>query len=107
PLLANMDVMYAVYQGPEGLKVIAQRVHGLAGPFAHGLKKLGTVDVQGVLFFDTVEIKCADAHAIADAATKSGMNLRNVDSNNVLMMTQVILWDWVAKSKRLAYSSGH
>ncbi|KAI3979481.1 hypothetical protein MKX01_001673 [Papaver californicum] len=82
-LLANMAAMYAVYHGPDGLKVIAQRVHGLAGTFAHGLKKLGTVDVQGVPFFDTVKIKCADAHAIADAATKSGMNLRIVDSNNI------------------------
>lgn len=78
-----MAAMFAVYHGPEGLKAISQRVHGLAGAFALGLKKLGTVEVQGLPFFDTVKIKTADAHAIADAAYKSGINLRIVDSNTV------------------------
>lgn len=78
-----MAAMYAVYHGPEGLKAIGQRVHGLAGVFALGLKKLGTVEVQGLPFFDTVKVKTADAHAVADAAYKSGINLRIVDSNTV------------------------
>lgn len=82
-LLANMAAMYAVYHGPEGLKSIAQRVHGLAGAFALGLKKLGTVEVQALPFFDTVKVKCADAKAIAEAAYKSEMNLRVVDSNTI------------------------
>ncbi|KAE8658065.1 Glycine dehydrogenase (decarboxylating) B [Hibiscus syriacus] len=58
-LLANMAAMYAVYHGPEGLKAIAQRVHGLAG------------------------VTCADAHSIADAAYKSGINLRVVDAKTI------------------------
>ncbi|KAK9131136.1 hypothetical protein Sjap_011623 [Stephania japonica] len=82
-LLANMAAMYAVYHGPEGLKNIAQRVHGLAGTFAFGLKKLGTVEVQGLPFFDTVKVKCADAHAIAEAAYKHEINLRVVDSKTI------------------------
>ncbi|PIA64369.1 hypothetical protein AQUCO_00100089v1 [Aquilegia coerulea] len=82
-LLANMAAMYAVYHGPEGLKTIAQRVHGLSATFAHGLKKLGTVEVQSLPFFDTVKIKCADAHAIADAARQNEMNLRIVDANTI------------------------
>ncbi|GFZ16672.1 glycine decarboxylase P-protein 1 [Actinidia rufa] len=82
-LLANMAAMYAVYHGPEGLKTISQRVHGLAGTFAAGLKKLGTVEVQGLPFFDTVKVKCADSKAIADAAYKSEMNLRVVDQNAI------------------------
>ncbi|KAJ8751582.1 hypothetical protein K2173_016828 [Erythroxylum novogranatense] len=82
-LLANMAAMFAVYHGPEGLKAIAQRVHGLAGTFALGLKKLGTVEVQDVPFFDTVKIKCADAHVIANAAYKNEMNLRVVDANTI------------------------
>ncbi|KAF8400987.1 hypothetical protein HHK36_014290 [Tetracentron sinense] len=82
-LLANMAAMYAVYHGPEGLKTIAQRVHGLAATLALGVKKIGTVDVQGLPFFDTVKIKCADSQAIADAAYKSEMNLRIVDPNTI------------------------
>lgn len=82
-LLANMAAMYAVYHGPEGLKTIAQRVHGLAGLFAQGLKKLGTAEVHGLPFFDTVKVKCTDSLAIADAARKSEMNLRIVDNNTI------------------------
>ncbi|XP_057775837.1 glycine dehydrogenase (decarboxylating), mitochondrial [Salvia miltiorrhiza] len=82
-LLANMAAMYAVYHGPEGLKSIAQRVHGLAATFAAGLKKLGTVEVQSLPFFDTVKVKCGDAKAIADAAYKNEINLRVVDENTI------------------------
>lgn len=78
-----MAAMYAVYHGPEGLKAIAQRVHGLAGVFALGLKKLGTVEVQDIGFFDTVKVKTSNAKAIADAAVKNEINLRVVDGNTV------------------------
>lgn len=81
-----MAAMFAVYHGPEGLKTIAQRAHGLAGVFALGLKKLGTVKVQGLPFFDTVKVNCADAHAIADAAYKNEINLRIVDSKTVSLL---------------------
>ncbi|KAM7277338.1 hypothetical protein ACFE04_019204 [Oxalis oulophora] len=82
-LLANMAAMFAVYHGPEGLKKIAHRVHGLAGTFALGVKKLGTAEVQSLPFFDTVKVKVSDAHAISDAANKSEMNLRVVDANTI------------------------
>lgn len=81
-LLANMAAMYAVYHGPEGLKTIAQRVHGLARVFAAGLKKLG-LEVQEQPFFDTVKVKCADAKAIADEACKHEINLRVIDQNTI------------------------
>ncbi|CAH2077105.1 unnamed protein product [Thlaspi arvense] len=82
-LLANMAAMYAVYHGPAGLKAIAQRVNGLAGIFSLGLKKLGVAEVQDLPYFDTVKVKCSDAHAVADAAAKSEINLRVVDSNTI------------------------
>lgn len=81
-----MAAMYAVYHGPEGLKSIAQRVHGLAGALAAGLKKLGTVEVQDLPFFDTVKVKCADSQAIADAAYKENINLRILDKNTVSLI---------------------
>lgn len=82
-LLANMSAMYAIYHGPEGLKKIAERVHGLAGAFVTGLKKLGTVNVEDAPFFDTVKVKCSDALAISEAALKNEINLRVVDSNTI------------------------
>ena len=87
-----MAAMYAVYHGPEGLKNIAQRVHGLAGAFALGLKKLGTVEVQGLPFFDTVKVTCADAHAIADAAYKNEINLRVLDAKTVSVIASMGLF---------------
>ncbi|KAG1367558.1 glycine dehydrogenase (decarboxylating), mitochondrial [Cocos nucifera] len=79
-LLANMAAMYAMYHGPESLKAIADRVHGLAATFAHGLKKLGTVKVQELPFFDTVKVTCSDAKAILEEAYRNEMNLRLVDA---------------------------
>ena len=87
-----MAAMYAVYHGPEGLKTIAQRVHGLASTFAAGVQKLGTAEVQGLPFFDTVKIKCADSKKIVEAAYESEMNLRIVDKNTVSVTASVI---WV------------
>ncbi|KAK9065223.1 hypothetical protein SSX86_016606 [Deinandra increscens subsp. villosa] len=52
-----MAAMYGVYHGPEGLKTIAQRVHGLAATFAAGLKKLGTITVS---FDETTAIEDVD-----------------------------------------------
>lgn len=82
-LLANMAAMFGIYHGPEGLKTIAQRAHGLAATFAAGLKKLGTVQVQELPFFDTVKITCADSSVIAEEADKHQMNLRIVDKNTI------------------------
>ncbi|CAH9126607.1 unnamed protein product [Cuscuta epithymum] len=82
-LLANMAAMYAVYHGPGGLKTIAQRVHGLAAAFASGLKKLGTVEVQSLPFFDTVKVVSTEAKAIVEAAYKNRINLRIVDNNTI------------------------
>jgi len=55
-LLAVMAGMYAVYHGPEGLRRIAERVHGLALVLAEGLRRLG-LEVAKEPFFDTVRVK--------------------------------------------------
>ena len=78
-----MAAMYAVYHGPEGLKNIAERVHGLASTFAAGLKKFGHVKVESTLFFDTVKVGVADANAISQSALKRGINLRVLDKKTV------------------------
>jgi glycine dehydrogenase len=61
-LLAVMAAMYAVYHGPEGLRRIAQRVHGLTLLLAEGLRRLG-FDVLPKVFFDTVRIPVSRAQA--------------------------------------------
>ena len=80
-LLAIMAGMYAVYHGPEGLRVIARRVHRLAACLAAGLRRLGhEADDSG--FFDTleVEVKGTDAGAILGRAWERGINLRPYSS---------------------------
>ena len=54
-LLANIAGMYAVYHGPDGLKRIAERVHGLTLVLAEGLTRLGC-RVPDELFFDTLRV---------------------------------------------------
>ncbi|MCO5592691.1 hypothetical protein L7F22_046694 [Adiantum nelumboides] len=82
-LLANMAAMYAVYHGPEGLKQIAARVHGLASTFAAGVQKFDHVKVDGKPFFDTVKVGVPNASAISQAALKKGVNLRVLDDNTI------------------------
>ena len=55
-LLAIMASMYAVYHGPEGLRRIAERVHGLAVVLAAGLRQLG-FQVATEAYFDTILVR--------------------------------------------------
>ncbi len=54
-LLAVLSGMYAVYQGPEGVKKIAGQIHDLTKKLYFGLIKLGYKPVNDV-FFDTLLI---------------------------------------------------
>ncbi len=81
-LLAVIAGMYAVYHGPEGLKNIAERVHGRALALARGLKRLGC-NVSETPYFDTVRVQVADADAALDEARKHNINLRKLDDTTV------------------------
>ncbi len=83
-LLANMASLYAVYHGPEGLKAIAGRVHGMTCVLARGLKDLGLSSVEG-MFFDTLTFKVSgpDLEAIRDRAVKANVLLRYLDGETV------------------------
>ncbi|WP_395858410.1 aminomethyl-transferring glycine dehydrogenase [Arthrobacter sp. KBS0702] len=82
-LLAIVASFYAVYHGPDGLKAIAETVHGHARTIAASLKAAG-LDVQHTSFFDTVTVsvpgKAAEIIAAADAR---GINLRAIDADSV------------------------
>ena len=74
-LLAVMAAMYAVYHGPEGLKRIAQGVHAKTALVAGSLRARG-VEVLTEHFFDTIQVRVADAAAVASAAAGLGILLR-------------------------------
>ncbi len=82
-LLANVAAMYAVHHGPEGLRAIAERVHGHAAALAAGLRGAG-VTVEADAFFDTVRIAVPGrAEAIGAAAVAAGYNLYVPDADHV------------------------
>jgi glycine dehydrogenase len=58
-LLAIMAGMYATYHGPKGLKLIAERIHGLTGVLASALKELGYTQTN-TQFFDTLTFELGD-----------------------------------------------
>ncbi len=82
-LLAIMASMYAVYHGPDGLRVIAQRVHRLTELLAVGLRKLG-YGLGEAPYFDTLLIETGEQTAeIHRAAELADFNLRQVDATHV------------------------
>jgi glycine dehydrogenase len=83
-LLAIMAGMYAVYHGPEGLRRIAERVHGLAVVLAAGLRQLG-FDVGSEEFFDTIRVRVTKTQGqqILVRADDQGMNLRRHDDDSL------------------------
>jgi glycine dehydrogenase len=83
-LLANISAMYAVYHGPEGLRDIALRVHGLAEVFRWGVRELGQ-EVHSDTVFDTIRLDLASEQAdrwIA-AAEAARFNLRRLNPRSV------------------------
>jgi glycine dehydrogenase len=76
-LLAVIAGFYGVYHGPNGLKQIASRIHGLAKLAAKGLSELG-FHIKHQHFFDTLSVK-ADSEIIENIrneALKREVNLR-------------------------------
>ena len=73
-LLAIMAGMYAVYHGPAGIKLIAERIHGLAILLADSLKQLGYEQLNDA-YFDTLKFDLGDlASPIHAEAINNEMN---------------------------------
>jgi glycine dehydrogenase len=82
-LLAVVAAAYAAYHGPDGLTLIAERVHGHAAALAHALR-LGGVEVPADVVFDTVTARVPGrAEAVLAAALDRGINLRRIDADTV------------------------
>ncbi|MGV8966977.1 MAG: aminomethyl-transferring glycine dehydrogenase [Cellulomonas sp.] len=82
-LLAIVASMYAVYHGPDGLRAIADRVHGRAVEVADRLQAAGVAIDHGV-YFDTVRaVVPGHAQAVVAAAAARGINLWAPDDDHV------------------------
>ncbi|TVR18382.1 MAG: glycine dehydrogenase (aminomethyl-transferring) [Balneolaceae bacterium] len=83
-LLAVISGFYAVYHGPEGLKRIALKVHGLTKLAAAGLEKLG-LTILNEQYFDTITLdglSSDNISAVRKAALKAGVNF-NYSENSI------------------------
>ena len=69
-LLAIMAGMYAVYHGPAGIKLIAERIHGLAVLLSQSLQQLGYQQLNEA-FFDTLKFDLGD---LADPVHAEAVN---------------------------------
>jgi len=82
-LLAIVSALYAAYHGPDGLRAIAERVHGHAGHLAARLAAMG-VTVEHSEFFDTVMVRTGGRSDTAVAAIASrGINVRRIDADAI------------------------
>lgn len=76
-LLANMSAFYAMWHGPTGLRLIAQRVHS----FASRLQQAAQSRNENI--FDTVTIDVKDAAAIHKAAAEQRINFGRVSATQI------------------------
>ncbi|KAM0753184.1 glycine dehydrogenase [Meredithblackwellia eburnea MCA 4105] len=83
-LLANVAAMYAVYHGPEGLRQIAEKVHGLTRVVKAGVERSGH-EVANDTFFDTLTVRLNGiaASTVHEEAERRGINFRKVDEHHV------------------------
>ncbi|RZS80204.1 glycine dehydrogenase (decarboxylating) alpha subunit /glycine dehydrogenase (decarboxylating) beta subunit [Motilibacter rhizosphaerae] len=82
-LLAVVSAMYASYHGAEGLRAIAERVHGHAADLAAGLRAAG-VELAADAYVDTVTaVVPGRAEQVVAAAREAGVDLRLVDADRV------------------------
>lgn len=81
-LLSIMASMYGVYHGPQGIRGIAGRVHGLTQALADALKA-GGLKLTNEHYFDTLTVEVADAAAATQACLKAEINVQNVDAKHI------------------------
>ncbi|MBH09752.1 MAG: glycine dehydrogenase (aminomethyl-transferring) [Candidatus Marinimicrobia bacterium] len=79
-LLAIMSSMYAIYHGPKGLLLIAQRVNKYASKLANSLKKEG-YELIHENFFDTIRFKTRSKWK--QKAKKKKINFRDYGDGTV------------------------
>ena len=82
-LLAIMATFYAMYHGPQGLRLIATRIHRLTAIFAEGMKGLG-FNAENSQYFDTLTFAVGkEQPAIVERALASGVNLRILEDGRL------------------------
>lgn len=106
-LLAVIASMYAVYHGPEGLKAIARRVHGLAQVLARGLGQSGR-RLYADCFFDTLYVLLpqGERDALLEAASRAGFNFRSMEEGISIALDETTTLQDIASLLQVFGSTG-
>jgi glycine dehydrogenase len=87
-LLANMAGFYAVYHGPDGLRAIGARVHGLARLLERELASLSVAQTSAY-YFDTLKLTVPGGAPVVgqvrSAALSAGMNFRYGPNSHIVI----------------------
>jgi glycine dehydrogenase len=81
-LLAVMSAFYAMWHGPDGLRLIASRINDQTKRLAHGLTQ-GGYEVMPKSYFDTFTVSVKDAEVIMKKAEDARINLRAISHDKV------------------------
>jgi glycine dehydrogenase len=82
-LLASAAAMFAVYHGPDGIRAIAERVHGFACAMADAAASAGLRQLNAT-FFDTLCLHAPEGvDAIRRRAEAAQINFRYLDPHHV------------------------
>ena len=105
-LLAVVAGMYAVHHGPEGLRAIAERVHGLAARAAASLRAAG-LELVADEFFDTLTVSVPGRAAeVVSAARDAGLHLRHVDDDTVGVSFSEVSGSHTLEAVQSAFGAG-
>ena len=106
-LLANMAAFYAVYHGPKGLKVIAERIHRLADILCLGTATKGLTAVHAN-YFDTLTFNVSNKDEIVTRALAAGVNFRtDVDGQISISLDETTTRNDVAGLFDILLGEGH
>lgn len=81
-LLAVMSAFYAMWHGPDGLKMIASKINSQTQRLAQGITAGGFNVLQGS-YFDTLVVTVPDAQVIHNRARDLSINLREIDEETI------------------------
>ncbi|WP_353518922.1 aminomethyl-transferring glycine dehydrogenase [Thalassotalea sp. SU-HH00458] len=106
-LLANMAAFYAVYHGPKGLKVIAERIHRLTDILCLGTATKGLTAIHQH-YFDTLTFNVANKDEIVNRALAAGVNFRtDVDGQISISLDETTTRENVAGLFDILLGEGH
>jgi len=106
-LLANMAAFYAVYHGPKGLKIIAERIHRFADILCLGTATNGLQAIHQN-YFDTLTFATAQKDAIVKRALDAGVNLRtDIDGQISVSLDETTTREAVLELFDILLGEGH